>query len=514
MALTDNDDNDQNGAIDTGESWQPAPSAPFSTDNLDRGAIPTDESAGLNTSAPQAPQQAETSPTSHLLTDAQNTPPIQALRGGVKRIVGYLMGDGAANPAAIEQAGAQVDPQGQLSADDRNLIALNRAVELAGPEAGWPLMQAHRVAYNAKQAFAKTALTGTQQKPADLNAAIDAANQAGQHVLDGSSVKFSPAQGGVTATVTMPGTSQTQQIPLTAEQFGKYLDIGKDGQWDKVMDKSVPATLAAIQKETPDARAVRTGQPQATDVTQADQPAAPGMYDARGHYIGPPLPGDKTNYGEELEARADAKFGRGQVVAPERQDWLAGQEEKELERQKSIDVAAETGKNRIEAARQTGAGRVGAAEAISKGRVEAAKVGGELKLQGWQYASQAKLDAAKAQIAAKLQQQESTNANAAQTRALKAIQTKIMSAQPLTPKEQSFMDTLPGAAQQSAPVTSPRQTGQQVPPVPQVGAPQAPTPGAQPAKQLSAHDQQAKAWANANPNDPRAAQILQKLGAQ
>jgi hypothetical protein len=50
-------------------------------------------------------------------------------------------------------------------------------------------------------------------------------------------------------------------------------------------------------------------------------------------------------------------------------------------------------------------------------------------------------------------------------------------------------------------------------PVPQVGAtaPAAPSPQAGP-KQLSPQDQQAAAWAQANPNDPRAAAIRQKLG--
>jgi hypothetical protein len=51
-------------------------------------------------------------------------------------------------------------------------------------------MQGNRAAFNPQQAAAFAAINGVPGKPADINYAIDAANKAEQHVLDGSTVKF------------------------------------------------------------------------------------------------------------------------------------------------------------------------------------------------------------------------------------------------------------------------------------------------------------------------------------
>jgi hypothetical protein len=40
---------------------------------------------------------------------------------------------------------------------------------------------------------------------------------------------------------------------------------------------------------------------------------------------------DSAGYSAQLEARADAMFGHGQVVAPERQKWMADQEQRAIE---------------------------------------------------------------------------------------------------------------------------------------------------------------------------------------
>ena len=133
-----------------------------------------------------------------------------------------------------------------LPPGNQNLMALDAAYRKGGVQAAVPLLQANRVSFNAKQAFAYTALNGTPQKRPDINAAIEAANQAEQHVLDGSNVKFAHSDGGrITATVTMAGTGQTQTIPLTVDQFKQFLNVGIN-HWDRLMNQTVPATLQQI----------------------------------------------------------------------------------------------------------------------------------------------------------------------------------------------------------------------------------------------------------------------------
>lgn len=444
-------------------------------------------------------------------------PDLAATQTPAKKIIAYLMGADAAHPDVLQQGAQAVDPQGQMSPGDRNLMAVDAAREKGGDQAAWALLQSNRVAYNAQTAFAKTALQGTPQKPADLKAAIDAANKAQANVLDGSNIQFSPSQGGVTATVTMHGTTQPQTIPLSVQQFAQFLDVGGDGQWDKVMDQSAPATLQRIAQAQPQAQgAAATAQggtptlnprkpqwptPQgsapAAPQDQQEAPAkpaptsfgkTPSSINLSGSDAAGTPPEDQTHYGEELEARSKKIFPSDQAAANQ---WMAAQEEQELKRQNAIDVAGETGRQRIEVAKATGGSRV-----------EAAKINAEGKLKGWQYSSDQKLAAAKAQLQAKIEQNASKGAGDAQNRLLKLVQTKIMSGQPLTPQEQAQVDTLPGAAaagaqQQAAPQR------------------QAPAQAAAPAQSSqSPQDQQALSWANANPNDPRAAQIKQRLGVQ
>lgn len=493
MSMTDDDQ----GAIDTGDDNSGAAPVMSSSPGLPAQSPPVNDDAGGVDAAAQQQAQQPQRPDSPF--DVTKVP------GNAKRIIAYLMGADAAPPQTLDQYGQHIDPEGRMSPADRNILAIHAAREQGGDNAAWQLMQANRVAYNAQTAFAKTALQGTQQKPADIHAAVDAANKAQSNVLDGSNIQFAASHGGVTATVTMPGSSQPQTMMLSPQQFSQFLDVGGDGQWDKIMEHSAPATLQRLassggaqpsrgmtrldqmkplpkaapaaqqqqpgdqgdedtqQASAPPSDAVRSGRPIARDVTEGDQPAIPGTHDANGHHIGPEAP-DRSNYGDELEARSRQIF-MGVSQEPERQQWMAQQEEKELERGNKIDVAAETGKRRLEVARATGQSRENVADINSKA-----------KLQGWQYASDAKLKVAQSQLAAKITQQENTNANAAQTRELKMIQTKLMTAKELTPQEQAIVDTMPGAAQAGAQVTAPQQRQQA--PQPQQNTQRPPVQGA------------------------------------
>lgn len=175
--------------------------------------------------------------------------PFRAAGDAGKRILGYLMGADAAPPAANDKmvAGVKAEYPG-VSDATAHLLAVHKARELGGDDAAWQMIQFNRMAYNAKQSFAKAAMEGTPQKPADPQAAAQAATQASAHVLDGSDAKFTASPDGfITATVTMPGTSQPQSYNLTPEQFAQFTDVGKGGQWDRVMETGgVPATLQRI----------------------------------------------------------------------------------------------------------------------------------------------------------------------------------------------------------------------------------------------------------------------------
>jgi hypothetical protein len=106
---------------------------------------------------------------------------------------------------------------------------------------------AGRVAYGKKTTFARTALLGTNGKPPDLKAAVDAANQAHENLPDGSNIWFSPnGSKGVIAAAQLPGSKKTVQFNLSLPQFSQFLGVGKDGQSDKLMDVSAPAMLQRL----------------------------------------------------------------------------------------------------------------------------------------------------------------------------------------------------------------------------------------------------------------------------
>jgi hypothetical protein len=355
-------------------------------------------------------------------------------------------------------------------------------------------VQANRVAYNAKQAFAYAALNGTPQKPPDLRAAVQAANQAAGHVLDGSNVQFAPAEGGVTATVNRPG-SQPEQYQLSLDAFRKYLNVGGDGQWDRVMQTTVPKTLAALSQDkgqgAPGRGATRMDQlrplqkapPQDNSESDAYTPPAPttnfGKTPSTLNLSGSdeitrtPTAVEETNYGSELEARARRMFP-SISQEEERNRWMATEEQRQEGAQNRVDVARAGAEGKVQAAQATGQSRENVAKTNAAGHVATQQE----KNKGWQYASDTKLKAAQAQLGQRIREMEARNANNDQTRALKAIQTKMLSLQALTPEEQKYLDTLPGAGTAGAAVNAPNAGSRQPAPRPQGGSQQPPVQGA------------------------------------
>jgi hypothetical protein len=484
-------DDDTTGAIPVEDDSDTSPQV---------SAPAEDDAAGVDQA--QQPQSAAPAPQSgpnpNSVFNVQNVP------GNAKRIISYLMGADAAHPQTLDQLGQQVDPQGSMSPGDRNLLALDRVRDTQGDNAAWSIMQANRVAYNAQTAFAKTALQGTQQKPADLRAAIDAANKAQANVLDGSNIQFAPWQGGVTATVTLPGTSQPQQIVLSPQAFSQWLDVGGDGQWDKVMEHSAPAVLQQLAKQYPVAGntgATRVDQLRPMQPKSQQEPAAPQQVPGteamnpdeqpgkvtRQEYQQPQYSGKLTDE-QTREKRSYDLFPRAHLDANEnakREQWIAGEEEKEANRENKVDVARETGTNRVEAARVTGTSRE-----------NVAKTAGEARVQASQNYSQARVAAARENLQRAQQHEEAVNGRSAAAVTMRGLNAKITTGQKLEPQEQELWNKL-----------------LQGTPEPRT---QSPAPAAQSAapRQLSALDQQALQWANANPTDPKAARIKQKLGVQ
>jgi hypothetical protein len=376
-----------------------------------------------------------------------------AAQGGNKRIVGYLTGADGDDPTTIDRIGQMIDPQGQMSAADRNVHAIARVRDEQGDNAAWKLMQANRNAYNYKAGVAFN-----KANEGDMNTAIKAANEAQANVLDGSNIQFTGSEQGVTATVTTPG-AQPQTYNLTREQFAKFNNIGQDGQWDKIMDKNAAETLKGIvgqgggatpskggfapnpHQEMPqsqkdrmatgsDTYATGGGWNKGTEsISQREADASGDAREIRREYQRPEYVGKKS----AAQAREDASydmFPRAEVdgnVNAQRQRWMQEQLANDAKLENAVDVAKTKGDSANEGKKIT---------------ADAARDVAKTKLAGWQYASDQKLKAAQATLDAKIKQMESTNANAALTRAAKVVQTKMATGKDLTEKEQNYIDTL------------------------------------------------------------------------
>lgn len=256
----------------------------------DAGASQVAQSAGLAGAAPGGAGAGPASPT--------------------KRIASMVMGEGAAPLPVLRQSAQAVDPHNSQPPGNQNMMAVDAALQKGDMKGAQALMQANRVAWGSQQGFALSAMNGVQGKPPDLNAAINAANLAEQHVLDGSNVKFSHAgDGGVTATVTMATGGEPQIIKLSTDQFKQFLNIG-DNHWDKLMNRTVPATLQMLSngqmsmggpapKTGEDNPRMNVGARRADADADAGPKRAPefgdpgvdapfkGKFDANGHYMGP-----------------------------------------------------------------------------------------------------------------------------------------------------------------------------------------------------------------------------------
>lgn len=466
------------------------------------GGEPEDESAGLDTSAPQQDQGIpdepedesaglDKNPRSHGATDEEgysHRAGIPAPHQMLRKIVAYLTGAGSVPPQVAEQATQGIkanDPT--ISDDDANLMAVHEAAQKGGPAAAWAMLQYNRTSYNAKQTFAKAALNGVDGKAGDISAAAQAATQAGAHVLDGSSAVFTAAPGGVTATV-KGSDGQAQQYRLTPQQFNEYLDTGKQGQWDRMMQDGIGGSLQKVSQTT---QANQGGQPQGTTPAASTPPATKPRYadtyedddqggddqhipQERNNYGetpstmdlsgGQPLGGytQKNAYSDELQQRANERFPSASQ-GDQRAAWLDAQANQASAGRRKLREAEAVGESRIEAARQTGAGKVAAADTAGSHRENIAASQNQSKenvagtnagarVQSAQIRADAMSAQQKAKVEQELQHQARIARSAEERNAASLLRAKIANSafEKLTPDENARITQMIGGGGQQA----------------------------------------------------------------
>lgn len=492
----------------------PAPDNSTEAAPADDGAIPAPDNAG------EPPQ-----------SRSGLRAPHEALRNAGRSVLAYLMGADAAPPQVAQKfaTGVKAEYPG-VSDDDANVLAVHKALELGGPDAAWQMVQYNRTAYNAKQAFAFTALMGTPQKPADPQAAAQAATQASQHILDGSQAQFTATPDGfITATVKMPGSGQPVSYNLSPEQFAQYLNVGKDGQWDRVMEQGgVPGTLQRLSSKAPGAA-----------TTSAKSSGASGTHDTADTYedddtdTGDMSPivrkgtNDGSNFGktpstldlsngetetftprDDLEARATRLFPSASQGAQRRQ-YMATQMDQAAQGRRALRQAEARGDAMRDVAGIRGQAQVGAAGARAEGTIGAA----DKRLQGVRETNEAKtgieqqkLQQRAADLQQRIKQMEVTHGDRVNRQRLDAASRRLNNVNAAITKggPEDVQNAMSELQTLESELGSSRQ--------PQAAQPQQAQPQQAQRAPLSLKDQQALQWAKANPNDPRAAKILQHLG--
>ncbi len=432
-------------------SYSGAPSPPISGDNLDMSGHMGNESEGLNVGEQD---NSGAAPVAGAIPD-------QGDNSGAAPVAGQEGQYASGTPLKYLQGADAMPNQQALSIEEQvareNPQAAhdpNAKTMLAVQKAGEMDGPAASFAYTQRNRQAYDASMShalVGARKGDLKNAAESATKAYVYLPEASDVRFSAANNGITATVKDLNTDKIQKFDLTPQQFVQAIDISKDGQFDKVIAEG--GMGAVLQKMTAQGQ---QGQ------TQEDPNRPQNRVTV--HAMGEP----------------DQFYQNGQNVTPTRHDnkmeeIRAGNEYK---RQPS-DYLAEK-KLGVEGAQK---------------RVETQGQFADTRNQ--------RTNATKEQIAAKsiaerIAAREATNGRNAATIAQKALTSAVLANPNILTKDKAVKakwdEMVAGYSQQPS--------GQQ---------PQAPQ---QKAPQQSSQDQQALLWANANPNDPRAAQIKRLHGVQ
>jgi len=252
-------------ALDTGEQDTQSFASGGPVDDQNEGfnySQPDQADAPASQAIPEQPQQQDAGAglVSNLTSDGEGKRAAFDLQSGSnpQRLVGYVKGvDG--DPQLADAMAKKVDPQGQMDADTRNIKAVAAA---STPEDQAKVVASNIQAFNAKTAFARAALNGSQSKSADINASTVAATQAYTHMLDGKSAVFQPSQNGVTVTVKdLAGKDPPEATELTQPQYNDLLNMGKHGQYDNMYEHGIKPVLQIVKQQAGTAVGQPQGQP-------------------------------------------------------------------------------------------------------------------------------------------------------------------------------------------------------------------------------------------------------------
>lgn len=175
-------------------------------------------------------------------------------------IQGYLRGDSAASKQTYDAFANRADPRSTMLPDARNIATVQKALEDAGPKAAFGIVQYDRKNWDHEMNLARLALT--QGKPADV---VRHLNEAYHYMPDGTHIDWSQNEaGGYRAEVEFNTPNRNpvkgiddkkaapnyQNVELTTEQIHDWVNIGKAGQFDSVLNKNGPNVLQELA-ETP-----------------------------------------------------------------------------------------------------------------------------------------------------------------------------------------------------------------------------------------------------------------------
>ncbi len=531
----------------------------------DDGNDPAPDEASLRDEYPQQAAQPEPAPAEGALrADPEGADPAIPEGADMGNPTGAPQGGAGVDPQQImrylQRADAMPEPQAQqleasvsgggIGSDahhDRNEVTM-KAVEAAGDDAKrFSYLQRNAKRYEGDLALAFHAAQGTPERPANLGTAAQRANAAFANVPDATDVKFAPGDNGMTATVRQLGAAHGQHYNLTPQQFLELTKPGGTGQWDKITSSG--GVIGALNSLTGGEEGGAPGQQRAIgNVPSSTMDRFSGIKTGPKNNIGLPQSGggdvgeqspvgmDGPEYNGRPAARDAARQSNRSVQAgydntlikasPQYKqlnpDWGKGKENLNATVQVKgfgdtpdrteiggVDQTPNAHEKALQLVRAKNEGRVGRAgkdydreEKLEKlkqeGRSKLAETNNTGKNERATLGTGSREKIAANRLMEQARERESREGRNAASNAEKLLASKILSGDKTrSPEEKAVEQQMQQRALQAL---QPRQNAPQQ---------QAPAGG-----QQSPQDQAAIAWANANPNDPRAAKIKQLHGIQ
>jgi hypothetical protein len=208
---------ENSGGADQGEAW--SPNAPDNSGAApvdaapQAGAIPDDNSGAAPVDAADPQEQ----------NKAQQTP------------LAYLMGADGVAPQVLDHY--KSDTNGTEA--DRNLQAVDKAYQDGGDQGAFGVIQALRQKFDRFMNHGRAALN-----QGDMANAAKSATQAMDNLPDGKNVVFQPTKDGLVARI-HGGSEQPNTVPLSAAAADAFMNTGKLGQFDGLLENGVNTAMKA-----------------------------------------------------------------------------------------------------------------------------------------------------------------------------------------------------------------------------------------------------------------------------